>query len=224
MCGCVGAVRAVPRAPWVARLVLRQGRGIARPVTVYPHPKSAQAARTGKPKPPAQALHRQSGRRPDVSPPTGRRPGRLPMSRCGFPPRDPAGRFRGQRLNSLCRCAVVVRLSCLRLSTTSRTRRTTACAICRDAHAGRAAQSFPVYVPRQRISEEVPQDIPQMPVRAPQDAFRHRQLRPSNPFGGYVHITVICVSCICPLDAQEPGYSERGPSVRMMREPCEELM
>lgn len=93
-----------------------------------------------------------SRRRPGGGPPTGRRPGRLPMSRCGFPPRDPAGRLREQRLN---RCVTAVQLS-----KTSRTRRTTAvCGLPGQRTVGRAAQSFPTYVPRQRNSEEVPQDI-----------------------------------------------------------------
>ncbi|MBP5867414.1 hypothetical protein F3K24_07875 [Streptomyces sp. LBUM 1485] len=93
--------------------------------------------------------------------PTGRRAGRLPMSRCGFPPRDPAGRLVDQRLN---RCAgraeaglLCMKLLCVRGGVRSAGTRTY----------GRAAQSSPVHVPRQRNSGNVPQDIPRCQSRPP---------------------------------------------------------
>ena len=76
------------------------------------------------------------------------------MSRCGFPPRDPAGRLREQRLN---RCLSVLPLS--RRVELDVLIHAVVCDLPGQRTLGRAAQSFPVYVPRQRNSEEVPQDI-----------------------------------------------------------------
>ncbi|GAA1013761.1 hypothetical protein GCM10009564_41470 [Streptomyces thermogriseus] len=97
----------------------------------------------------------------------------------------------GQRLNRwahgernpprLCTAAVPPVQSCCR------------CGLPGQRTHGRAAQSFPLYLPRQRISEEVPQDIPGCRSAPPKTLpdNDNRQLRPSNPFDGYVHITVI---------------------------------
>jgi hypothetical protein len=102
---------------------------------------------------------------------------------------------------------------------------------------GRAAQSSPTHVPRQLLPPTVahapagrycsPRTSPKTSSdasHAPQDASDIAKLRLTNPFAGYVHITVIRVSCVCPEDTQEPQYADRETSVRMVREPCEELM
>lgn len=112
------------------------------------------------------------------------------------------------------------------------------CAVCRDsARPGGPLKASRCTCPgnappgsRRRSSrevpptEEVPQDILRCQEAPPKTLPDNRQLRPSKPFDGYVRVTVICVSCICPLDAQEPRYVDRSAIVRMMREPCEELM